>query len=291
MKDGYYFFLPAYTDKTKVNKQEADKSLGYVSITFSSNQQSFSIQCSLNKAKLLTVANGRTPIELYISPVTYITNTSIFIGRFSLTSKHHLFLDTSLTVPHALSEGDNQFIIVTAGGRTLIYSLIQEKVSETIIVKEAPSANTFGESFDPFNTTNPAYKWFIHYAKSQGELERIFRTLEIHPEMFGKINNYNATFSSDTFTKTSFYALRVTGHIIRGEYIDPLSGRFFIIIGLPGWNVRNRRKSTPSIRMYARWITAQKKPNKSNTGNYNGYWLYYFDKETGYPVKAVLKNS
>lgn len=291
MKDGYYYFLPAYLEKEKSNKYETDKSLGYISITCAPDRHVFSIQCSLNKDKIQAIANRRTPIELYISPVTYVTNTSVYIGRFSLSSKNHLFLDASLSSRQILSEEDNQYIIVTSGGRTLIYSLIQEKRPEPVITDETHSANTFGEIFDPFNTTNPAYKWFIHYAKSQGELERIFRTLKIHPEMFGKINNYNTGFSSDTFIKTAYYALRVTGHILRGEYSDPISDRFFTVIGLPGWNIRNRKKSAPSIRIYARWITAQNKPEKLNAGNYNGYWLYYFDKETGYPVKAVLKNN
>ena len=109
--------------------------------------------------------------------------------------------------------------------------------------------------------------------------------------MFAKIKSFNINFYPDTFAKTAFSALRVTGHVLRGEYADPASGKNFTVIGLPGWNIRNRGKRVQSIRLFARWITAQNKPTGAPAGNYNGYWLYYFEKETGFPVKAVLKRT
>ena len=115
------------------------------------------------------------------------------------------------------------------------------------------------------------------------EFEKYYNPLKV------KVNGAN--FMPDTFIKTAHYALRVAGHILRGEYTDPESGRIFVVIGLPGWNVRTKRRQVPTIRMYARWITAINKPAEINGNNYNGYWLYYFDRESGNPVKAVLKKN
>lgn len=290
MNDGYYYFFPVSAEKSNIDEKCHDKSLGYVSITNSPNHHGFSIQCSLNKEKIIALASGRSPVELYISPVTYITNTSFFIGKFSLSGKSRLFMDTYISHRQTFFAEENQYIIVTAGGRTLMYSELY--VKKEVAVVTAPSESTdFGEVFDPFNTTNPAYKWYIHYARTYVELEKIFRSAQIRPEMFAKIKTANANFLPDTFMKTAFSALRVTGHILRGEYTDPLSGRQFTVIGLPGWNIRNRGKRVQSIRIYARWITALNKPTGAPTGNYNGYWLYYFERENGFPVKAVLKRN
>lgn len=290
MNDGYYYFLPVSVENSSDGEKLCDKSLGYISITNAPNRYGFSLQCALNKDKVLTLAGGRNPVELYISPVTYITNTSFFVGKFSLSGKNRLFMDTNISHRQMFFEEENQFLIVTAGGRTLMYSELYIK-KENSISNTPPKPTAFGEIFDPFNTTNPAYKWYIHFAQTYGELEKIFRSAQIRPEMFAKIKTANAIFLPDTFMKTAFSALRVTGHILRGEYTDPLSGRQFTVVGLPGWNIRNRGKRVQSIRIYARWITALNKPASAPAGNYNGYWLYYFEKETGFPVKAVLKRN
>lgn len=290
MNDGYYYFLPVLAEKPTAGEKHCDKSLGYISITNSPNRYGFSLQCALNKDKIITLADNRNPIELYMSPVTYITNTSFFVGKFSLSGKGRLFMDTYISHRHTFLDEENQYIIVTAGGRTLMYSELYVKKEDSVVA--APSESTAsGEAFDPFNTTNPAYKWFIHFAQTYNELEKIFQNAQIRPEMFARIKTGNANFLPDTFTKTAFSALRVTGHILQGEYTDPLSGRQFTVIGLPGWNIRTRGKRVQTIRIYARWITALKRPAGAPTGNYNGYWLYYFERENGFPVKAVLKRN
>lgn len=290
MNDGYYYFLPVSAEKSTNGEKLCDKSLGYLSITNSPNRHGFSLQCTLNKEKIVVLAGGRNPVELYISPVPYLTNTSIFVAKFSLSPKSRLFIDTYISHRQTFFDGENQYIIVTAGGRTLIYSELYLK-KQLVDSSQSTNAVTFGESFDPFNTINPAYKWFVHFAQTYGELEKIFRTTQIHPEMFAKIKTINAIFSPDTFMKTAFSALRVTGHILRGEYTDPLSNKEFVVIGLPGWNIRGRGKKIQSIRIYARWISAVNKPLGAPAGNYNGYWLYYFERESGFPVKAVLKRN
>jgi len=290
MNDGYYYFLPVSAEKSTTDEKHCDKSLGYISVTNAPNHHGFSLQCALNKDKTLALSGGREPVELYISPVTYITNTSFFVGKFSLCGKNRPFLDTYISYRQTFGDEENQYILVTAGGRTLMYSELY--IKKELPYAAAPAESTpFGETFDPFNTTNPAYKWYIHFAQTYGELEKIFRSVQIHPEMFAKIKGINANFLPDTFTKTAFSALKVTGHILRGEYADPLSGRQFIVIGLPGWNIRNHGKRIQSIRIYARWITALNKPQGAPVSNYNGYWLYYFEKESGFPVKAVLKRN
>lgn len=289
MKNGYYYFSLASSEKSS-DTNCVDKTLGYISITASTDLKGFSLQCSLTKERLFSLFHGHLPIELYLSPVTYITNTSVFIHRFTLNSKYRLFIDTRIPDYNSFSPEDNLYIIITAGGRTLMYSLIKE-ASYLNPAKEAPVDNCFGMPFDPFNTTNSAYKWFIHIAKTHGELEKIFRHVKIHPELFSKISGNGFSFSPDIFQKTAFYALRAAGHILRGEYTDPDSMRHFTIIGLPGWNVRSARRSAPSIRMYARWLLAQNKPEIASTASYNGYWLYYFESDSGFPVKAIVKRD
>ena len=199
-------------------------------------------------------------------------------------------MDSSVSFLQSDFKDENLYVIVSAGGRTILFSEIHTKA----LIAEPPkpqTADDFGFAFDPFNTTNSSYKWFIHTLKSSGDATEIFRKIQIHPEMFAKVKINGANFMPDTFIRTAHYALRVAGHILRGEYTDPESGRKFVIVGLPGWNVRTKRRQNPTIRMYARWITAVNRPAEVNSNNYNGYWLYYFDRESGNPVKAILKKN
>ena len=309
MKDGYYYFISAAAEKN-----EYDKSLGYICISKSPGRNYFSIQCSLNKERAVKLANARRPIEIYLSPVTYITNGSFAIGKFSLGQKGRLFLDSSLPVAIANSFNENQYIIITAGERTIYYSEIYRKPQHEITVP--PPAQTqhkeereyYGKEFDPFDTANSAYKWFIHESlpnaadslKNIGDLEKLLRKFNVQHELFAKMDISSASISSDTFLKTAYHSLQVAGHILRGEYSDPQSLRCFTVIGLPGLNVQNSHSarngrrpslSPASIRRYARWLAARQKPTNSYNRNYNGYWLYYFDAESGAPVKAVMKNT
>ena len=283
MKDGYYYFK-------SLDNKSIDKSLGYISFTISADRHLLYFQCSLNKEKLNNISHSKYPLELYMSPVTYITNTSLFMGKFSSFPKNRLFMDSSVSFLHSDFKDENLYVIVTAGGRTILFSEIHSQ----ILVTESPKSQdpeSFGVPFDPFNTTNSSYKWFIHTLKANSDATEIFRRMHIHPEMFAKVKVSGANFMPDTFIRTAYYALRVAGHILRGEYIDPESGRKFVVVGLPGWNVRTKRRQAPTIRIYARWITAINKPTEISSNNYNGYWLYYFDYDSGNPVRAVLKKN
>lgn len=283
MKDGYYYFK-------SLDNKAIDKSFGYISFTISADRHLLYFQCSLNKEKINNISSNRYPLELYLSPVTYITNTSLFLGKFSSFQKNRLFMDSSVSFLQSDFKDENLYVIVTAGGRTILFSEIHSKAitTETSIPQ---ISEEFGFQFDPFNTTNSSYKWFIHTLKAHGDATEIFRKIHIHPEMFAKVKVNGANFMPDTFIRTAHYALRVAGHILRGEYTDPESGRSFVVVGLPGWNIRTKKRQALTIRIYARWITAVNKPPEINSNNYNGYWLYYFDRESGNPVKAVLKKN
>lgn len=396
MKDGYFYFIPA-----SAGKNEHDKSLGYICISQSPGRNGYAIQCSLNKERIIKLSNARRPIEIYLSPVTYITNGSFSIGKFALGQKGRLFIDSFLPLSIAESFDENQYIIITAGERTVYYSEVYRKEisakqeplqevvhdsmqaatqysaqdssqksmketaqisasqnishtsvqnaskfkqparpdasssknnskSETVTkletsVQSETTAGTAksettaglettarfepsGREFDPFNTINSSYKWYVHESYTDtdnsinaiGDLEKLLCKLNVQHELFAKMDLPRGTVFSDTFLKTAYRALQVAGHILRGEYTDPQSSRCFTVIGLPGLNIRNpinsrngRRPSLSpaSIRIYARWHTASRKINNSYNRNYNGYWLYYFDSESGAPVKAVMKNS
>lgn len=285
MKNGYYYF------QVVGENTYTDRSLGYISITLSPERHVLYFQCSIIKTKLpQQISLHKSPIEVYLSPVTYITDTSLYMGKISVFSNSRLFLDGSVSYFKYDMDNENQYIIVTVGGRTILFSELQ-KIAPKAEPCDDNNKKLFGKPFDPFNTTNSSYKWYIHTAQSSGGADMIFREMQIHTEMFAKTPLGTGTFMPDTFLKTAHYALRVAGHILRGEYTDPSTGREFAIVGLPGWNIRTKRRNAPSIRVFARWIKAINKPAEILSDNYNGYWLYYFDRETGFPVKAVLRRS
>lgn len=144
----------------------------------------------------------------------------------------------------------------------------------------------------------------------------MLRYFNVQYDLFAKMNSVGNAPYSDTFLKMSYYAVQVAGHVLRGVYTDPESGRIFTVIGLPGWNTQSvgpgsattsgRRNghrrgrgaqqqatsgTTRTIRECSRWLAAKRKPPCSYNRNYNGYWLYYFDAESGMPVKAVMKSD
>ena len=90
MKEGYYYFK-------SLDNKSIDKSFGYISFTISADRHLLYFQCSLNKDKINNISHNRYPLELYLSPVTYITNTSLFLGKFSSFPKNRLFMDSSVS--------------------------------------------------------------------------------------------------------------------------------------------------------------------------------------------------
>lgn len=336
MKDGYYYFMPVTAGKMNI-----DKSLGYISVSKCPKRSSYSMQCSLGQ-EIPAKFNCRGIIEVFLSSDTYVNAESIRLGRLDPASKGKLFIDSLIPSIAADSVGPEQYVIVTTSGRTLCYATLFEKQeqpaapaepapeqppqmqSESFTSPVAPVKNTAeqqplcGKPFDPFDTTNSAYKWYIYDNCTEGpnsvrnvqELDKMLRYFNVHYDMFAKLSSGgNSAPYNDTFLKMSYYAVQIAGHVLRGEYKDPENGRHFTVIGLPGWNAmtnnaparNNRRRSnaqqqmasgnTKGIRECSRWLAAKRKPPCSYNRNYNGYWLYYFDAESGLPVKAVMKND
>lgn len=354
MKDGYYYFIPASAGKTDV-----DKSLGYLCVSKCPKRAAYSIQCSLGQEIAAKLCCQGT-IEIFLSPCTYVTAQSILIGKIPLAPKARLFIDSALQAAAADAFDTEQYVIVTAGGRTICYAVLLKKetpapppeaAEEPKVQKtpqqqiqtqqvpqpvpprqppsepkaaEAPRAAFQGKEFDPFDTTNTAYRWYIYdnrtehadSVKNIQDLDKMLRYFNVRYDMFAKMNqSASNTPYSDTFLKMSYYAVQVAGHVLRGTYTDPENGRKFTIIGLPGWNTqdvsrngaagngrRNSRRrvrgaqqssagATGTIRACSRWLAAKRKPPCSYNRNYNGYWLYYFDAESGLPVKAVMKTE
>lgn len=310
MKDGYYYFIPASAGKT-----DADKSLGYVSVTRHPKRRSYSIQCSLDRNAIGQSGNNNQT-EIFLSSDTFINAQSIMIGKMSPSPAARIFTDVSLPASAVDTIEPEQYLIVTSSGRTLCYSVLckQEPSAKPQQPPEPPPAPLHqGKAFDPFGTTNPAYQWFLYDsrddAKTMQELDKILKYFKVQYEHFAKLNSGTpAAPYRDTFLKMAYHSAQIAGHILRGTYTDPTSERHFTIIGLAGWNmqntvsaIRNRRTSrtrstrqsaaggSKTIREYARWLAAKQKPSYGYQGNYNGYWLYYFDAETGLPVKAVMK--
>ena len=355
MKDGYYYFIPAVAGKTDV-----DKSLGYVCVTKYPRRASYSMQCSLSRDAAAALGVQGT-VEIHLSASSYIDEQSILIGRIRLAPKARLFIDASLPAAGAESIGPDQYAVVSANGRTLFYSVLEKKPSEKTEADAQPEASIQasaaiqastaprqpaqqsgrpqqqanqqqpgdaarpafrGQEFDPFETTNSFYKWYIYDHRTDSadsikniqELDKMLRYFNVQYDLFSRMNGTGNAPYTDTFLKMSYYAVQIAGHVLRGEYTDPENGRRFTIIGLPGWNAQNaapnsaasaRGRSgrsgrapqqassgtTRTIRECSRWLTAKRKPPCSYNRNYNGYWLYYFDAESGMPVKATMKSE
>lgn len=124
------------------------------------------------------------------------------------------------------------------------------------------------QEFDPFNTTNDAYHWWICT-----ETEAFYQLMEdtgIVPD-------------PPLYTALS-QALTRFKHFLFGRYdeIEQADRRTLYIFGVPVSG------STPvPSQINARWIPAQNKI--ADTSNYAGYWLYYFDSESKRNVRAKLR--
>lgn len=200
MNEGYFYFKPADSEKNEI-----DKSLGYICISRQSVRNGYSIQCSLNRDRIIKSSNARRPIEVFISPAIFITNGALQIGsclpvgKFSFSQKGRLFLDSFMpssvldSFIYAGSADNNLYVIITAGERTIYYSEIylsktissadtaktsepqktqyqeQSEPKENIKVTEQNKNLPAGREFDPFNTMNASYKWSIYEIRPNGD--------------------------------------------------------------------------------------------------------------------------
>ena len=142
-----------------------------------------------------------------------------------------------------------------------------QEAPETAAKVHALSAPYNLQEFDPFNTTNTAYKWWV--CTHTDQFYQLMEDTEIVPD-------------PPLYTTLSS-ALTRFGHFLFGRYQeDPEDGRILFIFGVPV------SASTPvPSQINARWIPAQNKI--AGNLNYAGYWLYYFDAVTKHHVRAKLR--
>lgn len=137
-------------------------------------------------------------------------------------------------------------------------------------VESEPEGTPELEPFDPFNTTNTAYQWWL--CQSHTEFHELMAQTGIVP-------------GPPLYTALSSAVVRFN-HFLFGRYqengSDTLPGRTLLIFGIPVSG-----NSIVPDQSNARWIPAQNKV--SGNLDYAGYWLYYFDAETGKAVRAVIR--
>ncbi len=146
----------------------------------------------------------------------------------------------------------------------------QELASELAPASEPePTSESYPlQEFDPFNTTNPAYKWWI--CTHADAFYQLMEDTEIVPD-------------PPLYTALSS-ALNRFDHFLFGRYQEDAAtdSRILLIFGVPVSG------STPvPSQINARWIPAHNKI--ADNLNYAGYWLYYFDAETKNNVRAKLR--
>lgn len=305
MTDGYYYF------KSIKENSPIDKSIGYICITKSTYSNAYFIQCNLDKEKIKSELSSNI-IEIYTSPIKYITNGSHLISRLQMSQKNKLFADLRIPDIYFDLKEYAQYILVTNNGKTIFYSQIfTNKSSENTTTSEdiqanpldiVSKSNSYSIPFDPFNTTNTAYTWEIVQIfndvfplTSLSEIAKFYENLNISYDYFSKLKQHNSLLSSDVFLKMTFSSLRISGHLLIGKYTDSNSCKEFNIVGLPGINGvknikynRNSKVALHPLQNYARWMFAINKHSKTLKQNFNGYWLYYFNSENGNPVKPVI---
>lgn len=120
-------------------------------------------------------------------------------------------------------------------------------------------------SFDPFNTTNEAYQWWL--CQNNEEFHRLMAQTGLipYPPLYTALQS----------------ALVRFGHFLFGRYTEEHGGRVLFILGVPGLESGGQDAGSP------RWIPAQNKI--TGVFEYTGYGLHYFDAETGKAVRAVIR--
>lgn len=120
------------------------------------------------------------------------------------------------------------------------------------------------KQFDPFNTTNHAYKWWI--CESYNRICDTLHKMDIHLPGFA--------------AKSLYANMQFFKHAILGKYTS-VEDRIFVIVGIPVQNLPqlNSPQSPARPMMCQRFI--------NNTG-YKGYLLFYIDYASTALVKAVV---
>jgi hypothetical protein len=124
--------------------------------------------------------------------------------------------------------------------------------------------------YDPFNTTSHSYKWWIPDSFKQAR--EILSEVDIQIP----INIINGLYEG----------IGRCGHMLVGLYTDAISGRNFVITGVPSVKPESEAESGQNEAKAARWVPCS---NQITDANFAGYWLYYIDSINSAIVKTVIK--
>lgn len=120
------------------------------------------------------------------------------------------------------------------------------------------------KQFDPFNTTNHAYKWWL--CESYNRVCETLHKMDIH---------------LPGYVSKSLYAnMQFFKHAILGKYTS-VEDRCFVIVGIPVQNFsQTTAQQSPARPMVCRRFI--------NNSGYKGYLLFYIDYVSTAMVKAVV---
>lgn len=141
---------------------------------------------------------------------------------------------------------------------------LKEREEESLKSETPENAFKDLKQFDPFNTTNHAYKWWIceNYTRVCDTLHK----MDIH---------------LPTYVSKSLYAnMQFYKHAILGKYTS-VEDRCFIIVGIPVPTLpQSDSAQSPARPMICRRFI--------NNSGYKGYLLFYIDYASTALVKAVV---
>lgn len=266
----YYFFKETDHPGTQLTKN----SPGYISFWESNGL----LKINILLENILIAPNK---VEAYLKG----GKNTIKIAEFSFNKKtknntYNTTLSFKIKLPETLllNNFDTAYIKEsTAQGNEIIFEThsqgpcpeekknIEEK-RETEFRKQSTPDIVFSDlkQFDPFNTTNNAYKWWIceNYKRVCDTLHK----MDIH------LPGYIA--------KTLYANMQFFKHSILGRYTTA-ENRCFVIVGIPVENLPQiNSPQSPARPMACRHFI--------NNSGYKGYLLFYIDYTTTALVKAVV---
>lgn len=244
---GYYFF------ETK----EENPACGYVLLRYAKGM--LKIQCV---AENISAAAGRSALLRAADSLNM--EKPFTLGRMYLSGNGRML------------RGEQNFTlnlrnIPSLGNKYDCMELVSEQTRLQILrTKPAPRQEKDLElpkvPFDPFNTTNDAYRW-----------SRAVRVEQLRRELTG-----NGIYPAPEIAEEIKEGMRQYAHILLGSYTPHNTNKRYFLLGIPC----DQPENTPD-KIY-RWIN--KCVELPEYPEFDGYKLYYYDQETGAAVKAVLRS-
>ncbi len=238
--------------------RENHSACGYVLLRYTKNI--VKAQCV---AENIPVSFGRGALIRFVDPLNM--EKPFTLGRIYLSGNQDLL------------RGEQHFTVngrafLPSSGKYDFIELVSEKTGEQILrTASSPQKSREQEPpkapFDPFHTTNPAYSWSravrIQQLRQELAHNQITPTLEVVEEMKTGMEQYS--------------------HILLGSYQPGNSSKGYFLLGIPC-----RQPGHDPDKVY-RWIN--KCVELPEYPEFDGYKLYYYDRETGAAVKAVLRTQ